>query len=69
MMVSGDVFFPFDPGLGSGADLEKVPVERMAARGPRIEEEYCLDEHGIVAVTIKNLDAGTERVFRFGSTG
>lgn len=69
MMVSGDVFFPFDPELGAEGDLAAVPVQRMGARGPRIEEEYALDEHGIVAVTIKNLDAGTERVFRLGSAG
>ena len=69
MMVSGDIFFPFDPKLGAGADLAAVPVQRLdaRARGPRIEEEYSLDEHGIVAVTIKNLDAGVERVFRFGA--
>jgi molecular chaperone DnaK (HSP70) len=69
MMVSGDVLFPFDPGLGVAGDLEAVPVERMGGRGPRIEEEYSLDEHGIVAVTIKNLDAGIERVFRLGAAG
>ena len=67
MMVSGDVLFPFDPALGVAIDLAAVPVERVGARGPRIEEEYSLDEHGIVAVTIKNLDAGIERVFRLGA--
>lgn len=69
MMVSGDVLFAFDPQLGATTNLRAVPVERLCARGPRIEEEYCLDEHGIVAVTIKNLDAGTERVFRLGAAG
>ena len=67
MMVSGDVLFPFDPRLGNAVDLAKVPVERIGAsgaKGPRIEEEYSLDEHGIVAITIKNLDAGFERVYR-----
>ena len=69
MMMSGDVLFPFDPGLGEAADLSLVPVQRMGARGPRIEEEYSLDEHGIVAITIKNVDAGFERVYRLGSAG
>jgi molecular chaperone DnaK (HSP70) len=71
MMISGDVLFPFDPELGDAADLTGVQVERLASRakGPRIEEEYSLDEHGIVAVTIKNLDAGIERVFRLGNVG
>jgi molecular chaperone DnaK (HSP70) len=67
MMVSGGVLFPFDPALGAAAgDLTAVPVERLGARGPRIAEEYALDENGIVAVTIKNVDSGFERVFRLG---
>ena len=69
MMVSGDVLFPFDPGLDAAADLSAVPVQRMGARGPRIEEEYSLDEHGIVAITIKNVDAGFQRAYRLGSGG
>ena len=71
MMISGDVFFPFDPGLGDAApgDLTGIQIERMSAKGPRIEEEYSLDEHGIVAITIKNVDAGFERVYRLGSVG
>jgi molecular chaperone DnaK (HSP70) len=71
MMISGDVLFPFAVELGDAADLSGVQVERIASRtaGPRIEEEYSLDEHGIVAITIKNVDAGFERVFRLGSVG
>lgn len=69
MMVSGDVLFPFDPDLGASVDLGTVPVQRIGAKGPRIEEVYSLDEHGIVAITIKNLDAGFERVYRLGSVG
>ena len=65
MMVSGDILFPFDPALDA-EDLRGVPVERVM-RGPRIEEEYSLDENGIVAITIKNLDAGFERVYRLGA--
>ena len=69
MMMSGDVLFPFDPGLGDAVDLSRVPVQRIGARGPRIEEEYSLDEHCIVAITIKNVDAGFERMYRLGSGG
>jgi len=71
MMISGDVFFPFDPELGSAPpnELTGIQIERMTAKGPRIEEEYSLDEHGIVAITIKNVDAGFERVYRLGSVG
>jgi molecular chaperone DnaK (HSP70) len=67
MVFSGDVLFPFEPLLGEG-DLSTVRVERLSSGdGPRIEEEYVLDEHGIVAVKIKHLDAGFERVFQLGA--
>lgn len=68
MVFSGDVRFPFEPRLGD-RDLSDVQVERLSSgdTGPRIEEEYRLDEHGIVAVTIRNLDAGFERVFQHGA--
>jgi molecular chaperone DnaK (HSP70) len=66
MVFSGDVLFPFQPTLGE-RDLSHVTVERTTRDGPRIEEEYLLDEHGIVAVKIKNLDAGFERVFQLGA--
>ena len=68
MMVSGDVLFPFEADLDA-ASLRGVAVQRIAARGPRIEEQYALDENGIVAITIKNLDAGFERVYRLGAGG
>ncbi|HEX4355122.1 MAG TPA: Hsp70 family protein, partial [Polyangiales bacterium] len=68
MVLSGDVLFPFDPSLrGRALDLAEVRIERMTT-GPRIEEEYALDEHGIVAVTIKNLDNDYEQVYRVGNT-
>ncbi len=68
MMVSGDVLFPFEEDLDpASVDLRAVPVQRIGARGPRIEEQYALDENGIVAITIKNLDAGFERVYRLGA--
>ncbi len=68
MVMSGDVFFPFDPSLGDAStDIKAVPVQRMGDLGPRIEEEYALDEHGMVAVTIRNLDSGYQRVFRVGA--
>ena len=60
------MLFPFDRSLAEGESLEQVEVERMA-EGPRIEEEYALDESGIVAVTIRNVDQGYERVYRLGA--
>jgi len=69
VVPSGDVLFPFDANLREqGLDLAKVPVRRTADRGPRIEEEYTLDEHGMVAVTIRNLDADYQRVYRIGGS-
>ncbi len=67
IMVSGSVLFPFDPRLDGAVDLAEVPVERLDGRGPRVEEEYALDQNGLVAVTIKNLDSGLSRVYRLGS--
>jgi molecular chaperone DnaK (HSP70) len=69
MMLSGDVFFPFDPTLHGGANLADVPVRRLEGGGPRVEEEYALDEHGLVAVTIRDLDSGFTREHRLGATG
>ncbi len=75
MTVSGDVLFPFDPRLaqkveagGSSFDLRAVKVERLDDErdGPHIQEEYSLDEGGIVAVKIRNVDLGYERQYRLG---
>jgi molecular chaperone DnaK (HSP70) len=67
VVPSADVFFPFDATLHEEAlDLAGVPVERTAG-GPHIEEEYTLDEHGMVAVTIRNIDADYQRVYRIGA--
>jgi hypothetical protein len=66
MTVTGDVLFPFDGALGETSDLSGVPVQRMVA-GPHVEEEYALDENGIVAITIRNVDMGYERKFRLGA--
>jgi hypothetical protein len=68
MVYSGDVLFPFEPRLVPHAgELSGIQVTRMTGEGPRIEEEYTLDEHGIVAVRIKNLDADFEQIFRVGA--
>ncbi len=68
MILSGDIRFPFDAQLrGAQVDLKRVPVHRMADEGPRIEEKFVLDANGIVAVTIRNVDAGYEQAYRLGS--
>ncbi len=66
MSPFGDVYFPFDPTLSSAQDLASVRVERSGDAGPRIEEQYSLDENGIVDVVIRNLDSGYERSYRLG---
>lgn len=62
-----EVFFAFDPALRARPDLAKVPVQRLAGGSPAIEEKYSVDQHGIVKVTITDLDSGYEREFRLGA--
>jgi molecular chaperone DnaK (HSP70) len=64
----GEIFFPFDPSLHSAAsDLRDADVTRSDGEGPWIEEDYTIDQHGIVHVKIRNLDAQYEQVHRLGS--
>ena len=63
-----DVLFPFDPALrGAATDLAQVPVRRMSREGPLIQEKYSVTEHGLVKVTITDLDTGFERSFPIGA--
>jgi molecular chaperone DnaK (HSP70) len=65
-----DVLFPFDPALrGREGELRKVPVQRLDSAGPRIQEQYSVDAHGIVHFTITDLDSGFERAYRLGALG
>jgi molecular chaperone DnaK (HSP70) len=69
VVPSGDVLFPFDPTLrGRDQDLAKVPILRTPGSGPRIEEEYTLNEHGVVAVIIRNLDENYQREYLVGAS-
>ncbi len=63
----GDVFFPFDRGVRGARDLADVPVRRMDNEGPLIQEEYAITQHGIVQVTIKDLENGYERAYHVGA--
>ncbi len=56
-----EVKFPFDPALQDGRDLDGVAIERRR-RGPRVEETYTIDPHGIVQVRIADLDTGYQQV-------
>jgi molecular chaperone DnaK (HSP70) len=63
-----DVFFPFERALQvSGADPRAAPVERIMD-GPVIEECYRVDEHGVVSVTLSDLDTGFERTFHLDAS-
>jgi len=63
-----DVFFPFDPDLRRpGLDLSRAPVRRLSREGPLIQEKYSVTEHGLVKVTITDLDTGYERAFHMGA--
>lgn len=63
-----EVYFPFDPALRARErELAQVPVQRLAGPPPRIEEQYRVDHHGIVEVTIADLDSGYRRSFRLGA--
>ncbi len=66
MALCGDALFPFDAALLGERDLSSIPVDRLADRGPRIEEHYALDHNGIVHVRIVNADAGYERSYEVG---
>lgn len=52
----GELLFPFDPHL-QGKDLGGIPIERTDS-GPLVRETYSVDPHGIVHVTIDDLDTG-----------
>jgi len=63
-----DVLFPFEPDLrGDGLDLGQVPVRRIERGGPLIEEQYAITQHGIVEVTIKDVETGFSRAYHVGS--
>jgi molecular chaperone DnaK (HSP70) len=62
-----DVYFPFDRGVRGARDLSSVPVRRMTQEGPLIQEEYAITPHGIVQVTIKDLETGFERAYDVGA--
>jgi molecular chaperone DnaK (HSP70) len=62
-----DIFFPFDRRIRSaGENVADVPVFRMSGEGPLIQEEYAITPHGIVQVTITDLDTGYQRAYDVG---
>ncbi len=57
-----EVLFPFDPRLRDVSDLSSVPVERLDADGPHVEETVRCDAAGELEVQLRVLEDG------FGST-
>ncbi|MCC6558999.1 MAG: Hsp70 family protein [Polyangiaceae bacterium] len=63
-----DIFFPFDrEARHLGPDLSDVPVRRLPGEGPLIQEEYAITQHGLLRVTIADLEAGYQRVYDVGA--
>ena len=64
----GDVFFPFDRGVrGARAISRRCPCGGCTSEGPLIQEEYAITQHGIVRVTIEDLETGYERAYDVGA--
>jgi molecular chaperone DnaK (HSP70) len=62
--VWDEIQFPFDPDL---RDADSAPVKySSAAQSQEIEETYSIDASGTVTITITNLSAGYERIYRLG---
>jgi molecular chaperone DnaK (HSP70) len=70
LLPFASVLFPFDPALqepGKKKKLQNVVVERLGS-GPRIEERYTIDPHGLVEVQILDVDTGYQQTHRIGRT-
>lgn len=62
----GDVIFPFQVPLQAATlNLTDVEVAR-GGDGHLIEESYVVDQHGIVSVTITDLDSGYRQTHQLG---
>ena len=65
MASFADIYFPFDPRLRERrTELGAVDVRRFGADGPLIRETYAVGAHGIVEVSIANLDDHYEVAYR-----
>ncbi|AKT37558.1 Hsp70 family protein [Chondromyces crocatus] len=62
------VYFPFDRNARNpGTRLADVPVQRLPGDGPLIQEEYAITKHGLVRLTITDLEAGYQRAYDVGA--
>lgn len=68
MALFKDVVFPFDPALrADGTDLASVQSRRLTGQGPLIREEYRITAHGIIEVSITDMDSGYTRSYTIGA--
>ncbi|MDP2341950.1 MAG: Hsp70 family protein [Deltaproteobacteria bacterium] len=65
LLPFAEVLFPFDPALQRKKKLDDVVIERLGS-GPRIEERYTIDPHGLVEVQIIDVDTGYQQTHRIG---
>ena len=64
-----DVLFPFAPSLrAAGVELAGIAVKRLEHEGPLVEERYAVDAHGMVEITITDLDSGFAKTHVLGAT-
>jgi molecular chaperone DnaK (HSP70) len=64
-----DLLFAFDPGLRAAPEGKLAgAVRRLDRRGPLVEERYAVDAHGIVEITIRDLDTGYAKTQRLGAS-
>lgn len=63
-----EVVFPFDPLLQDGRDLGDAEVSPRPD-GPWVEERYRVDPHGIVELSITDLDTGYRQEHALGIDG
>ncbi|EYF03209.1 Hsp70 family protein [Chondromyces apiculatus] len=62
------VYFPFDRGVRHlDGKLSDIPVTRLPGEGPLIQEEYAITRHGLVRLTITDLEAGYQRAYDVGA--
>lgn len=62
-----DVYFPFDHALRERGELDRIPVQRLHGPGPTIREEYRLDAHGLVELTMTDVETGYAKSFRLSA--
>jgi molecular chaperone DnaK (HSP70) len=62
--VWDEIQFPFDPALREPGDVEVQ--HSAAASSQEVEETYSIDASGTITITIANLSAGYDRIYRLG---